>query len=542
MLLSGACKARAVEGPATGVILSGGAKRRSRRTPSRVILSGAPAKHAQSKDDMNIKMRVLRLRTFGAPLRMTREAVLRLRTFGRSAQDDTGVLRLRTFGAPLRMTAQDMGLGMDQSMATPYFQALLTMSMRASAVSYAGPHSGHRHGSGVSRIRRRQYLCHRPHADAGHRRSAAADRIDQGSARARGRSVGRRPHVFPDQRLDQRQSVHDDDGRESGRRDCRAAQLAQVDARRSGHERRAPDLHAARGGRSAAHGSLRHARDRRADARRASRLDRPCTSFRRRTTASPPISRRSSGSFTMPASCCWSTRRGGRTSIFIRRCRCRRRPRVPICASTPRTKCCRRFRSARCFIKWAAAFASTGSRRCSRCFFRRRRTCRWSPRSTWRASKWRRRAPNCSRARSSWREETRRRINRIDGLYCFGEDTAGAQGRLRPRPHQDCGDRQRTWDTPDTRPRRSCAAATTFKSNSPIFSTSSRSLRSGRRPKPPIVLPPRSRKWRATIARSTCTRRPAFSNAGFTSAAIGCRRFRRCACCRATHFWPTPSS
>ena len=63
-------------------------------------------------------------------------------------------------------------------------------------------------------------------------------RIDQRGAELGGRGVGRRPLVLLDQRFDQRQPMHDDDGCESGRRDRRAAQLAQIDARRSRDERR----------------------------------------------------------------------------------------------------------------------------------------------------------------------------------------------------------------------------------------------------------------------------------------------------------------
>ena len=52
--------------------------------------------------------------------------------------------------------------------------------------------------------------------------------------------------------------------RQSGREDRGPAQLAQVDARRPGDERRRADLHAPGGRRRAAHGPLRHARDGRA--------------------------------------------------------------------------------------------------------------------------------------------------------------------------------------------------------------------------------------------------------------------------------------
>ena len=83
--------------------------------------------------------------------------------------------------------------------------------------------------------------------------------------------MGRRSYLLPDQRFDQRQSVHDDDGAQPGREDRRPAQLAQVDARRTRDERRSAGLHAAGGRRRPAHGPLRDAGDRRADARRASR-------------------------------------------------------------------------------------------------------------------------------------------------------------------------------------------------------------------------------------------------------------------------------
>ena len=187
-----------------------------------------------------------------------------------------------------------------------------------------------------------------------------------------------------------------------GDEDRGAAQLAQVDARRAGDERRAADLHAARGRRRAAHGSLRHARNGRAHAGRASGSRRRSISSRQRTTASPPTWPRSSASSTMPASCCSSTRPGGRTFTFIPRLPLSATQPARICASTRPTKCSRPFRSARCCIKRATASGSTGSRRSSRCFSRPRRICRWSPRSTSPASRWRPKATRCCRARSSW--------------------------------------------------------------------------------------------------------------------------------------------
>ena len=86
--------------------------------------------------------------------------------------------------------------------------------------------------------------------------------------------------------------------------------------------------------------------------------------------------RRSRRSRTTPASCCWSTRRGVRTSTSIPNCRSRPPKPGPTSASTRRTRCSRRSRSARCCIRRASACVSTASRRSSRCFSRRLRICR----------------------------------------------------------------------------------------------------------------------------------------------------------------------
>ncbi len=222
--------------------------------------------------------------------------------------------------------------------------------------------------------------------------------------------------------------MHDDGRGEPGRQDRRPAQLAQVDARRPGDERRRADLHAARGRRRAAHGPLRHARDGRAHAAGASRrrggLHRLADLLRR---GRRPRSDRGDRPRRRQAAA-WSTRPGDRTFTSIRRCRSRRPAPAPISASTRRTRCSRPSRSARCSTRRASACASTGSRPWSRCFSRPRRICRWSPRSTSRANRWRPRARRCSTRTIELARETRERLNQIPGIYCFGEELQGKKG------------------------------------------------------------------------------------------------------------------
>ena len=80
-------------------------------------------------------------------------------------------------------------------------------------------------------------------------------------------------------------------------------------------------------------------------------------------------------------------------------------------------------------------------------------------------------------------QETRRRLNEIEGLYCFGEEIQGREGvfdfdptKMTVRVTGLGLHRLRSFAN-------FCADATTFKSNWPTSSTSSRSLRSARRAK-----------------------------------------------------------
>ncbi len=390
-------------------------------------------------------------------------------------------------------------------------------------VPHAWSQAGHRDGSGVSRLRRRQRAGHRSDPDPRARRPAAA-----GGAAGRGAGAGcrvfrRRTHLLFDQRLDQRQPVHDDGRAQPGRPHSAAAQLAQVGDGRTDHERRLSGLDAARSRRVAAHGSYRHAAD--ACGRRSKSMPASlaCTSFRRRTTASPPTSPGSPTSRTSMAFRCSSTRPGGRTSTFIRRCPSPRCKPAPTCASTRRTRCsgslsqtamlhvqgdADQARSAQGRLQTVPVdLAEPGARR-----FARRRPPPDGARRTGAAVAH-------DRDRRTIRAGGSTRSPASTASATSSKDVRACSTSTRPRSRS----RSRISATPGTRPKRFCAGATTCSASWPTCSIRWRSSRSGPRSTPPTSSCTACASSPAKTGPSTSSRRRASWNAGSKPERTTCR-------------------
>ena len=115
--------------------------------------------------------------------------------------------------------------------------------------------------------------------------------------------------------------------------------------------------------------------------------------------------------------------------------------------------------------------------------------------------------------------ETRARLNEIDGIYCFGEEMRGRNGVFDLDPTKIAVTVKGLGYT-GYEARRFCATATTSRSSWPISSTSSRCSRSARRAKRRTGSSRRSKRWRATTGRSTCSRRRAFSSSASSAELI----------------------